>query len=102
MTARRESMPLLCAACARWDGEAGCVRYFATFEGAADDEWVEVPAEDFDRLTRLYAQEAVDYACDAVGTTLEQVTLAMQELAVFRRALEEMAPRPAHPGDKEN
>ena len=102
MTARQESMPLLCAACARWDAEASRVRYFASFEGATDDEWVEVPAEDFERLTRLYAQEAVDYACDAVATTLEHVNLAMQELAVFRRILEEMAPRVPHSEDREN
>ena len=81
---------------------SAALSYFATFEGATDDEWVEVPAEDFDRLTRLYAQEAIDYACDAVGTTLEHVSLAMQELAVFRKALEEMVPRPSHPRDREN
>jgi hypothetical protein len=108
MTARRESMPCLSGARAHWDAEAQRVRYFASFEGAPDDaddaenEWIEIPAEDFARLTNLYAQEAIDYICHAVTSTLEHVNSAMEEFMVFRKAMEAMMPRQSAPEDKGN
>jgi hypothetical protein len=96
MTARRESMPTLSGARAHWDTEAQRVRYFASFEGAnEEDEWIEVPADDFARLTHLYAQETVDHICYAITSTLERVNNAMEEFLVFRKAMEAMMPRPS-------
>lgn len=108
MTARRESMPCLNGAEARWDAEASKVRYYARFEGAdeksdeASDEWIEVPPEDFARLTHLYAQETIDYVCHAISSTLDRVNVAMEEFMVFRKAMEAMMPRQRAPEDKEN
>jgi len=45
MTARQESMPA--------DVDVAKVRYYANFEGT--EQWIEVPPEDFNRLTRLFA-----------------------------------------------
>lgn len=92
MTARRDSMPGISSSEARWDADAGKVRYFACFEGA-DDEWVEVPAEDFDRITRMRAHEAIDFVCAAVSSTLDHVNAAMEEIMAFRQVMESMVPR---------
>ncbi len=103
MTARRETMACLSAADARWDAEAGKVRYFACFEGT--EEWIEVPGEDFDRLTRLLAQEAIGFVCDSVSTTLDRVNGAMEKFMDLRKTMEAMMPKPTSappPEDKEN
>jgi hypothetical protein len=101
MTQRRDSMPCLNGTSAHWDAEAGKVRYYASFDGS--DEWIEVPGEDFARLTHLHAQEAIDVICDAITSTLDRVNTAMEEFMVFRKVLEAMMPRPASaPEDKEN
>lgn len=100
MTARREAMPCLNNAAAHWDAEAVKVRYFASFEGS--DEWVEITGEEFSQLTQLYAQQAIDVICDAVGSTLDRVNAAMEEFAIFRKAMEAMLPRQHAPEDKEN
>lgn len=89
MTARRESMPSLAAAAARWDAEAGKVRYYACFDGT--DEWIEVTGEDFDRLTRLFAQEAIDVVCEAITSTLERVKDTLEEFSSFREQMEKLA-----------
>jgi hypothetical protein len=93
-------MPRLCGASAHWDAEAGKVCYFAGFEGS--DEWIEVTGEEFAQLTRLYTQEAIDFACDAIGSTVERVNAAMEEFSIFRKAMEAMMPRQRSPEDKEN
>jgi len=96
-------MPYLSAASARWDAEAEKVCYFACFEGG--DEWIEIPADDFDRLTRLFAQEAIDLVCESVTTTLDRVNDAMGEFMAFRKAMEEMYERqrpPKSDGEKDN
>ena len=95
MTARRDAMPCLVSARAHWDAEAGKVCYFAGFEGG--DEWVEVTGEEFSRLTQHYAQDAIDFACDAIATTLEHVNNAMEEFMTLRKAMESMMPRQSPP-----
>jgi hypothetical protein len=89
VTVRRASMPSLSAADARWDAEAGKVCYFACFEGT--DEWIEISAEDFDRLTRLFAQEAIDVVCEAISSTLEHVKDTLEEFSSFREQMEKLA-----------
>lgn len=100
MTIRRDTMPCLCGARAHWDAEASKVRYFASFEGR--DEWVEITGEEFSRLTQHYAQDAIDFAVDAIASTLERVNSAMEEFMTFRKAMEAMMPRPKASEDKEN
>jgi hypothetical protein len=107
VTARREVLPRLTNATAHWDAEAARVRYFANFNDS--DEWIEVTGEEFSQLTRLYAQQAIDVIsmragsiCAAVGSTLERVNAAMEEFAIFRKAMEAMMPKKAAPEDKEN
>jgi hypothetical protein len=82
-------MPALSSASARWDAEATKVRYYASFEGTA--EWIEVPPEDFDRLTRLFAQEAIDVICEAISTTLNDVRTTLAEFSAFREGLEKLS-----------
>lgn len=91
-TVRRESMPVLVRAAAHWDAEASKVRYYACFEGANDDDakWTEVPGEDFDRLTRLFAQEAIDIVCHEVVETLEHLKATLEEFSAFREGLEKL------------
>jgi len=89
MTARSESMPQFSEARAQWDAEQGKVRYFACFEGA--DEWVEVPGEDFDRLTRLFVQESIDFVCESIVTTLDHVKATLDDFAAFRDQMEKLA-----------
>ena len=104
MTARRESMPYISNVSAHWDADAGKVCYFACFEGS--DAWTEIPAEDFDRLTRMFAQEAIDFVCETVTSTLDRVNNVMEEFAVWRQTMESMAPKPTavavEPDGKEN
>lgn len=92
MTARQESMPCLIQAMARWDADASKVRYFASFEGANEEQtWVEVPAEDFDRLTRLFAQEAIDGVCHQIYETMDQVKSTLEDFTAFREGLEKLS-----------
>jgi hypothetical protein len=100
MTQRRETMPCLNGASAHWDAEASQVRYYANFDGS--DEWVEVPGEDFARLTQHYTQEAIELVCHAVTSTLDRVNTAMEEFMVFRKAMEAMMPRQSTPEGREN
>jgi hypothetical protein len=92
MTARQESMPCLAQVEARWDAEAKKIRYYASFEGADDQEqWIEVAAEDFDRLTRLFAQEAIDAVCHQIYETVDHVKSTLEEFSAFREGFEKMA-----------
>jgi len=92
MTTRRESMPCLVQAVARWDAGENKVRYYAAFEGTADEEeWIEVPGEDFDRLTRMFTQEAVDAICHEVVETLDHVKSTLAEFSAFREGLEKLS-----------
>lgn len=96
MTARQESMPCLVQAIARWDADKSKVCYFASFEGVGgdgDDEahWVEVPAEDFDRLTRLFTQEAIDAVCHQIYETMDQVKSTLEDFSAFREGLEKLS-----------
>ncbi len=101
MTQRREAMPCLSGASAHWDAGGGKVRYFANFEGT--DEWIEVPGEDFSRLTQLFAQMTIDVICDAITSTLDRVNAATEEFVTFRKAVEEMYERQrATPRDEGN
>ena len=79
------------------------MRYFACFEGAEEDASVEIPAEDFDRLTRMLAHEAIDFVCAAVSSTLDRVNYAMEEIMGLHQEMESMVPQDAGaPEDKEN
>lgn len=89
MTLRRESMPTLVCARAHWDPDASKVRYYAQFESS--DEWIEVTGEDFDRLTRLFAQEAIDMCCCAITETLDDVRSTLGEFSAFREGLEKLS-----------
>lgn len=89
MTARRESMPCLTDARAHWDADASKVRYYASFEGS--DEWIEVAGEDFDRLTRLFAQEAIDTICNEVTSTLDHLKATLADFSAFREGLEKLS-----------
>lgn len=100
MTARRDSMPSLNGASAHWDAEADKVRFYANFDGS--DEWIEIPGEDFTRLTQLHAQEAIEVICGAITSTLDRVNTAMEEFMIFRKAMEAMMPRHSTPEGKEN
>lgn len=95
---------MLVAASARWDASASKVRYYAAFEGAGeDDEWIEVPAEDFDRLTRLFAQESIDVICHEIASTLENVKSTLGEFTAFREGLEKLSHMTrARDGETEN
>jgi len=87
MTLRRESMPVLCGTRAHWDVELSKVRYYAGFEGS--DDYVEVSAEDFDRLTRLFATEAIDMCCYAVTQTIDDIKAVLTDFSAFKDGLEE-------------
>src|SRR5262245_42065083 len=100
MTQRRVSMPLLNDVSAHWDAEQCKVCYYANFDGT--DEWVEITGEDFSLLSLHYARETADIICDAVSATIDRLNEAMEEFAIFRRALEAIMPRPPSPGEKEN
>ena len=89
MTQRSESMPQLSNVRATWDEEARKVRYSACFEGT--DDWIEIPGEDFDRLTRLFAQESIDFICDSIVTTLDHVKATLDDFATFRDQMEKLA-----------
>lgn len=94
MTARQASMPCLVQAIARWDVDKSKVCYFASFEGAGDEDdahWVEVPAEDFDRLTRLFTQEAIDSVCQQIFETMDQVKSTLEDFSAFREGLEKLS-----------
>ena len=82
-------MPMLVGASAHWDASALKVRYYANFEGT--ENWIEVPAEDFDRLTHLFAQEAIDVVCEAITETLDGVRTTLAEFSAFREGLEKMS-----------
>lgn len=84
-------MPTFVSAAAHWDAETSKVRYYASF-GEADDKgaWVEVPGEDFDRLTRLFAQEAIDVVCHEIVDTLEHLKVTLEEFSAFREGLEKL------------
>lgn len=100
MTARRESMPLLNGTAAHWDADATKVRYYANFDGS--DDWVEITGEDFSHLSRHFARETVDVICDAVSSTIERLNAAMEEFAIFRKAMEALMPRPVPGQEREN
>ena len=102
MTARVESMPCLNGARARWDADKSQVRYYANFEGT--DEWVEILGEEFDRLVKLYAQEAIDAISDAVMGTLESVRATLADFTAFRQEMEKLSQmtRPPAPEGAEN
>ena len=102
MTARVESMPCLNGAKARWDAETQRVRYFANFEGT--DEWIEVMGEEFDRLLKLYAQEAIDGISDAIMGTLENVRAVLTDFTAIRQEMEKLSQmtRPPAPEGAEN
>lgn len=87
MTLRRESMPVLSGTRAHWDVELSKVRYYANFESS--DDWIEVPAEDFDRLTRLFATEAIDMCCYAVTQTIDDIKAVLGEFSAFKDGLEQ-------------
>ena len=89
MTLRRESMPTLACARAHWDPDTAKVRYYAQFESS--DEWIEVPGEDFDRLTRLFSQEAIDMCCCAITETIDDVRNTLGEFSAFREGLEKLS-----------
>jgi hypothetical protein len=85
-------MPCLVQTIARWDADASRVRYFASFEGADEEQkWVEVPAEDFDRLTRLFAQEAIDGVCHQIFETMDHVKSTLEDFTAFREGLEKLS-----------
>jgi len=100
VTTRSEALPCLNGTEARWDADGGRVRYYARFDGT--DEWVEVSGEDFSHLSRHFARETVDVICDAVSSTIERLNAAMEEFAIFRKAMEALMPRPAPPEEREN
>ena len=89
MTLRRESMPTLVCSRAHWDPDASKVRYYAQFESS--DEWIEIPGEDFDRLTRLFSQEAIDMCCCAITETIDDVRETLGEFSALREGLEKIA-----------
>ncbi len=89
MTQRSESLPQLSDVRATWDAEAGKVRYSACFEGT--DDWIEIPGEDFERLTRLFAQESIDFICDSIVTTLDRVKATLDDFGTFRDQMEKLA-----------
>lgn len=86
MTLRRESMPALVCVRAHWDADASKVRYYAQFESS--DGWIEVPPEDFDRLTRLFAQEAIDMCCCSITETLDNLRETLGEFSGLKEGLE--------------
>lgn len=102
MTARQESLPCLNGARARWDADAGRVRYFANFEGT--DDWSEVPGEDFSRLVQLYSQEAIDAICNAITGTLDDARATLAQFMAFRQEMEKLSQmtRPPAPEGAEN
>ena len=92
MTMRMDSMPCLAEAVARWDAESNKVRYYASFEGQEDNaKWVEVSGEDFDRLTRLFTQEAIDAICHQIYETLDHVKATLADFSAFREGLEKLS-----------
>lgn len=100
MTIRSESMPCLADVVARWDAEARKVRYYASFEGADEsDHWVEVPAEDFTRLTHLFTREAIEAACHQIYETLEHVKVVLTDFASFREGLEKFSEATRSPAE---
>ena len=99
MTQRRDSMPCLSAASARWDAEAEKIRYFASFDGS--EEWIEVSGKDFSRLTRIHAREALDVICDTIASTLDRVNEVLGELTTFRKTMEELYMQQKSPSSDE-
>jgi hypothetical protein len=81
-------MPALVCARAHWDPDTAKVRYYAQFESS--DAWIEIPGEDFDRLTRLFAQEAIDMCCCTITETIDDVRETLGEFAAFREGLEKL------------
>jgi hypothetical protein len=95
MTLRMDSMPALSGTRANWDAELSKVRYYANFEGS--DDWIEVPGEDFDRLTRLYATEAIDMVCFSITQAIENIKGVLGEFSAFKEGLEEKFGTKARP-----
>jgi hypothetical protein len=84
-------MPCLAGVDARWDKLASRVRYYGLFEGS--DDAVEISPEDFERLSRLFTQEAIDTICEAVTDTLERANAAIGEFATLRKTMQELYER---------
>lgn len=91
---------------ARLDMSTGNVRYFARTEGSADDEWVEINADEFERVSAWITGCDVSALCGRVDTAVNKITAAIDDFTTFRQDMEKLAemarPKPPTTDGKEN